>query len=97
MEVLKFKKPFEFEGKTFEKIEMDLDNLRGSDILEAHRQFTAAGHFSAMAATDPNFCLRLAATASSQPLEFFEQLPAPEFVKANQTVSNFLLSSGLIE
>ena len=86
-----FKAPFTFEGKEFKSIELDLDSLKGRDITDTQRQYTAEGNFSAVPATDPEFCKRIAAVAASQPIEFFEELPAPDFVKVTTSVQNFLL------
>lgn len=86
-----FKKPFEFDGEEFKEITLDLDSLKGRDITETQRQYTAEGNFSAVPATDPEFCKRIAALAAGQTLEFFEELPAPDFVKVTTSVQNFLL------
>lgn len=92
---INFSKPYDFEDNKFESIELDLDGLRGSDITEAYRLYAAAGNFSPMVSTDPNFCARLAAAAAGKPLEFIDNLPAPDFIYVTQAVQNFLLSSGL--
>ena len=91
-----FSKPHNFDGKDVAGIELDLDGLRGSDITDAYRQYTAAGNFSAVVSTDPNFCMLLAAAAGKQPLEFFTELGAADFMYVHQTVQNFLLNSGLV-
>lgn len=87
-----FKKPYEFEGETHESVTLELDNLKGRDITETQTQYTAEGKFSAMVSTDSEFCKRIAALAASKPLEFFEDLPANEFIKVTQSVQNFLLA-----
>lgn len=89
---IKFKKPYTFEGVEHEEVTLDLDNLKGRDITETQSQYTAEGKFSAMVATDSEFCKRIAALAASQPLEFFDELPANEFIKVTQSVQNFLLA-----
>ena len=91
-----FKKPYKFDDKEYKWVELDLDGLRGRDITDAYRQYAAAGNFSPMIATDPNFCFRIAAMASAQPFEFYDDLPAADFMYVVQTVQNFLLSSGLV-
>lgn len=88
-----FKNKYNFEGKEFESINLDLDGLKGSDIIDAQRQFTQSGNFSAVISTDTNFQLIIASKAAAQPLEFFNELPAPEFMKVTQAVQNFLLGS----
>lgn len=87
-----FAKPYKFEDQEFTELEMDLDSLTGKDISAAKRQWALAGNFSPVPASDMDFCAALAAQASKQPLEFFEQMPAGEFTKITQAVSNFLMA-----
>ena len=86
-----FKKPYEFEGKTYEKLECDLDSLKGSDIAEVKRQFSKEGNFTILPATDNDFCARVLARACKLPLEFFTQMSAKDYLQVTQEVSNFLL------
>ena len=92
MSTITFKKPFEFEGETHESVTLELENLKGRDITETQSQYTAEGKFSAMVATDSEFCKRIAALSASKPLEFFDELPANEVLKVTQSVQNFLLA-----
>lgn len=85
-----FKKPYNFEGQDFEELEVPLDSLTGKDLSIAKSQWALAGNFSPMPSTDLDYCAAIAARASKQPIEFFEQMPAREFNKITQAVSNFL-------
>jgi hypothetical protein len=87
-----FKKPFTFEGKTYDSITLDLESLSGADISAVKKQFAAGGNFSPIPATDSDFCILLAARLAKQPVEFFNALPAREYCAIAQGVSNFLLS-----
>lgn len=86
-----FAKPYEFEGKEYTEIELDLESLKGSDISAAKREWAVSGNFSPVPAADMDFCAAVAARASRQPIEFFHELPAKEFAQVTQLVSNFLL------
>lgn len=86
-----FEKPFSFEGKEYKELDIPLDNLTGQDISQAKREWAAAGNFSPVPATDSDFCASLAARACKLPVEFFYALPAKEYTKLTQAVSNFLL------
>ena len=90
----KFSKPYTFEGKEYEAIKFDLENLKGSDIAAAKKQFTAAGNFAAIPAADSEFCALILAQATKPklPKEFFFELPAKDYCAITQLVSNFLLS-----
>ena len=85
-----FSKPYKFDDAEFTEIDLDLDSLTGKDISSAKRIWSMAGNFSPMPSTDMDFCAALAAQASNQPIEFFESMPAREFNKITQAVSNFL-------
>lgn len=87
-----FAKPFTFEGKEYKEVTLDLEGLTGHDISAAKREWAAAGNFSAIPVTDSDFCASIAARASKLPVEFFYALPAGEYAKLTQSVSNFLLT-----
>lgn len=89
-----FAKPYEFEGKTYDAVEFDLDSLKGSDISAAKREFTATGNFSPLPTTDYDFCAILLARMTKHPVEFFTELPAREYCALTQKVSNFLIALG---
>jgi len=86
----KFSAPIHFEGQEYPEIELDLDGLTGQDLSNVKRRWAAAGHFSPLPSTDMDFCAEVAATAAKLPVEFFHALPAREFNKITQAVSNFL-------
>ena len=87
-----FEKPFEFEGKTYEQIEFDLEGLKGSDISAAKKRFAKEGNFAALPAMDSDFCAILLARMCKLPDEFFAELPAREFCAVTQKVANFLMA-----
>ena len=87
-----FSKPYEFEGKQYKEIDIDLDTLKGSDVSAVKTQFSAAGKFAPVPTTDIDFCVMLAARVAKQPIEFFNDLPAKDYCAVAQGVSNFLLA-----
>ncbi len=86
-----FSKPYIFDGKEFSEIDVDMDGLTGRDVSEAKREWSRNGNFAAVMAIDVDFCAYLGAKAAKQPYEFVEGLPAKEYCKLAQVVSNFLL------
>ena len=86
-----FATPYEFEGKTYDTIDFDLSNLKGSDISAVKKEFAAMGNYSPLPSTDSDFCALLLCRITKQPLEFFLGLPAPEYCALTQKVSNFLI------
>lgn len=88
---LKLSKPYTFEGQEYTDFEADLEALTGRDVSAAKREWTRMGNFSAVIATDIDFCVYLAAKAAKQPIEFVEGLPAKDYCRIAQEVSNFLM------
>lgn len=87
-----FNNPVKFDDQEIESLELDLDSLTGRDMSQIKSQWSMAGKFSPVPATDLDFCIMVAARASKQPIEFFEQLKSREWLKVAQEVSNFLMS-----
>lgn len=86
-----FSKPIDFDDeKGIKEIEIDLDSLTGNDISAAKKTFTAEGNFAPILAMDTDFCICLAARVTKRPIEFFKDLPANDYCKIAQGVSNFL-------
>jgi hypothetical protein len=87
-----FSKPIKFEDEPeIKEIEIDLDSINGYDISEVKKQFSAAGNFSPILATDTDFCIMMAARKSGKPIEFFKELPGKDYLAIAQGVQNFLL------
>lgn len=86
-----FDKPFNFEGQEYSEIDLDLESLSGEDMRAVKQLWIGEGNFAAIPAADPEFCVYTAARASKKPIEFFRALPAREYMKIAQKVSNFLL------
>lgn len=84
--------PFKFEDKEYKELDIDLDALTGQDISAAKREWAASGNFSPVPTSDSDFCATVAARATKLPVEFFYALPAREYTRLTQAVSNFLLS-----
>lgn len=91
--VHEFAKPYEFEDKSYERIEFDLDALKGSDLAAAKKRFNTEGNFTVVPAAEPEYCALLLERLTKLPVDFFNNLPAKEYYALTQKVSNFLLGS----
>lgn len=89
---VELKKPFEFEGKEYKELDVDLDVMTGKDITDELNILLSTGHMSASAPLDVIFQAHLAARAAKVPVELILALPAPQFMYICQLVQNFLLS-----
>ena len=89
--VVIFKKPYQFEGQTFESVDLSgIDDLTGDDLLEADRAYTASGQFSPLPEMTLAYAFSIAATVTKQPIEFYRALPAKEGLKIKNEVIRFL-------
>ena len=86
-----FKKPFEFEGKTFDGLELDLDALTGQDLIDAEREASAIIGRPAVD-IDKTYQACIAAKASGTVVDMLIKLPAREFSKITSEVQLFLLA-----
>ena len=50
-------KEYEFEGQKYTEIEINLDVLTGKDVSAAKREWTRAGNFSPLMASDTDCCV----------------------------------------
>lgn len=86
-----FSKPYVFEDEEVKEIEIDLESLKGSDIAAAKKEFSQEGNFAVLLASDPVFCMMLAARLTKRPKEFFDDLPGKDYLAISQEIQNFLL------
>ncbi|MBG6243401.1 MAG: hypothetical protein EKE20_17120 [Candidatus Symbiopectobacterium sp. Dall1.0] len=93
MEIIALSKAYKFEDcEPVNEINIDLDGLTGSDILDIIDLLQAQGHVSVQTSLDNKVHAALAARAIARPVEFINNLPARDFVKVCQKVQNFLLA-----
>ena len=88
-----FKKPMEWQGKTYGTLHFDIDKLTGGDSLAIERELTAQGIRPFARSLDMNYQLRVAVRACEEPVgvDFFEALPIRDFDKIMNRVQSFLL------
>lgn len=91
----KFKKAYEFEGRSYTEIEIPLESVTGAELARLSRRFLNE-HREVNPATvlfDYGFAAELAAKCAKQPLEFFEQMPAPDYVNIAAAVIRFFFDA----
>lgn len=88
-----FETPYVFEGKTYEEIEFDLANLKGSDISKAKKRFNSEGMISPFPTMDSDFCAILLSVVAKLPIEFFTEMPARDYCAVTNLVNHFLNSA----
>lgn len=93
--VIKFKKPYRFEGKEYTEVDLTgLDDLQASDMIAVNKymQRTSSG-IDVMPEVSLEYACVLASKAAKLPIEFFTGLPPREAMKVKNRVMGFLFGS----
>lgn len=91
--LIKFKKPYKFEGKEYTELDLSgLEDLRASDMIAVNKymQRTAATAVDVMPEVSMEYACVLASKAAKLPVEFFTSLPPREAMKVKNRVMGFL-------
>lgn len=94
--VIKFKKPYKFEGKEYTEVDLSgLDELQASDMIAVNKymQRTSGGIIDVMPEVSMEYACVLASKAAKLPIEFFTSLPPREAMKVKNRVMGFLFGS----
>ena len=88
---VKFRKPYLFEDKTYDGIDLSgLDDLSGDDMIAVQRKMERAGHFSTMPELSVEYACLICARATHMPEEFFRGLPLKDSTRLKNKVTAFL-------
>lgn len=93
--IVKFKKPFCFEGKEYTELDLSgMEDLTGADMIAVNKiiQRTSAG-IDVMPEVSVEYAFHFAARAAKLPVEFFTSLPPKETIKVKNRVMGFLFGS----
>ncbi|WP_024346588.1 phage tail assembly protein [Lacrimispora indolis] len=89
--VIKFRKPFSFEGEVHNELDLHgLEDLRGRDLTAIEKSFNKTGVSTVMPETTTTFAKIVATRVTGLPAEYFEDLPAGEVEKIKNAVVGFL-------
>lgn len=88
-------RPFEWEGKTYEKLAFDFDKLTGRDSLEIEHEMRALNLPLITPAFSGDYILRVAARACEEEIgtDMLLALPLRSYNQVRTSVSAFLLRS----
>jgi hypothetical protein len=92
-----FKKPFEYEGKKYEKLTFDFESLIGQDMVDIENEMAAVGEYVLSPEISTSFLLRMAAKAAGVGSDVIAHLPIRDFGKVKNMSRDFLVSAGLQE
>ncbi|WP_437831534.1 hypothetical protein ACQRXC_08080 [Niallia taxi] len=89
--LVKFNKPFSFEGEVHAEIDLSgIENLTGQDLDDAENMLMRVNKPSMVPEMSMTYLFFLASKATGKPQEFFFQLPAKDSLKVKRTVTSFL-------
>ncbi len=92
-----FKKPFEFEGKTYDKLTFDFEGLLGSDMIAVENEMAAVGEYVLSPEISTSFLSKMAARAAGVGSDLIEHLPICDFGKIKNKSRDFLVTTGLTD
>lgn len=92
---IKLPRPVEWEGETYEDLDLDLDRLTGADALAVTRLLRQRHPREPVlqAETDDRYLVAMAARAARVPEALLEALPIQTFVRIRTEVQGFLLGA----
>lgn len=93
--LIKFKKPYLFDGKEYTEIDLSrFEDMTADDLLWVDKQYDRSSPgISVMPEVKLRYALLMAARATQMPIEFFEMLPQREAMKIKTMVRGFLFGS----
>lgn len=91
--VHKFKKPFTYEGKTYEELTFDFEGMTGRDAAAIENELRAKGHTVLVAAFDGEYLVRMCAKACTEKIGFdtIEAMSIRDYNKIRNAARGFLL------
>lgn len=92
-----FKNPFEFEGKTYDKLTFNFEGLLGSDMIAVENEMAAVGEYVLSPEISTSFLSKMAARAAGVGSDLIEHLPIRDFGKIKNKSRDFLVTTGLTD
>lgn len=90
---VKFARPYTFEGKTYNSINLEgLETMSSKDMRDAESWLTKKGIVSATPEMSMEYANFIASRATNLPIEFFEGLHPKNAIKVKNRVTNFFYS-----
>lgn len=92
--LIKFGKPYVFEGNTYTQIDLSgLEKLNAASMIDVNRKLSRHSGIDIMPEVSLEYAVNIAAKATTQPIEFFLGLPPKEAIKVKNRVMGFLFGS----
>lgn len=86
-----FKKPFVFEGDTYESVDLSgLEEISARDMIAVNKTIERGGTVNMLPEMSLEYACLISARVTGKPVEFFQALPPKEALKIKNRVTNFL-------
>ena len=91
----KFTKPFTYEGRTYEELTFDLEQLTGRDSKLIENELRATGHIVLVPAFDSDYLIRVCARACTEKIgwDALEAMPISDYNTIKNKARNFITRS----
>jgi hypothetical protein len=90
---VKLKKALSHKGEELLELDIPLENLTGTDLIEVEQQLARSGKIALMADFSKVYLIRVAGRAAKIPAEVLENLSARDFTVVTNRVQGFLMGS----
>lgn len=90
----RFKKPFEYAGKTYEELTFDFERLTGRDMVSIETEMQSQNQYALAPEISRNFQSKMAAKAAGIGSDVLDAMPLPDFNRITNAARDFLLNTG---
>lgn len=96
---VQLKKALKHKGEELHELDIPLENLTGSDLIEVEQQLFKSGKVALMPDYSKVYLIRVASRAARIPVEVLEGLSARDFTVVTNKVQTFLMEpdSGIVD
>ena len=89
--ILKFRKPYKFEGVEYTEVDLSgMEDMTTADLCAVGKIMAKQGMVTPMPEVTVDYAMYMAARASGKPVEFFKGLPPKEGIALKNMVTGFL-------
>ena len=89
--VLRFKKPYSFEGEIYTEVDLSgLEDVSAADLCKVGKMVKKIDGVDPIAEMSLPYAIFMAARVTGKPIEFFQRPPAQEAIKLKNLVAGFL-------
>ena len=89
-----FKKPFEYEGKTYSELTFNFERLTGKDMVSIETEMQMNNEYALAPEISRSFQAKMAAKAAGIGSDVLEAMPIKDFNRITNAARGFLIDTG---